>query len=368
MTTALDSWTNDGHTMSIARGALATCGCGKHDTAVRVNGEPWHWGCFERAGFPAPTPVGDSERTGLRLLADLKTKAYAPRARDRDGHMRDPFWMPAPAGPIDLVQYPPFAYRRDYAGEVVRLDRTADGISALATVTVAHGALLDAGEVYFGGDPGFYKVEFHEWTEEGTPNPLGPAAGIGRRDGRVWVPHTRVKLLADLVNQGRWPDLGKMPAWTCPDAVRLDRWATHLKTLRVKAIDAHGYGSPVFEEIKDSISIAVSLMIGNRPANERARKWKCDVHRTDWAFTVRDLSACTMWRWFDELRRLAVHHDRPELAPVAIQGNDELVIPANALDWVTSTPRLPSRDGGPALRPLRLDPTGRELGTFKVKP
>jgi hypothetical protein len=68
-------------------------------------------------------------------------------------------------------------------------------------------------------------------------------------------------------------------------------------------------------------------------------------------------SGATMHRWADACLAVA----GVELGPVELRATDELVIPAAAFEIVT-TATAPGRRG-----PLEIDPTGRKLGTFKIK-
>ncbi len=327
----------------------ARCGCGDHDTRVRIDGRPWWFLCYARAHKPVPN-----------FLHDLKLPQYAPRVQ-RGGAMRDPTWCPPAADVQDIVQHAAFTWSRPYDGPTVVLDRGGAHVAAAASVDVAWGPLKHTGLIQWAGLPGNYLVEFHEWTEQDTPHPLGGGAILGRRTGHVWVPHTRVKLLADLAVQGRWPDLRPMDSWTCETKVRLDKWAKHINTLRCEAIDQYGRDSAEYAAVKNAFSRAIAMMVGKKEAGS-GRRWDGSVHRTDWAFSIQDLAACTMWRWLDDLNWVARSLKTPELAPVGIQHADELVIPADALNVFPCYGRSRGR------APLELDPTGKKLGTFKVKP
>lgn len=64
-----------------------------------------------------------------------------------------------------------------------------------------------------------------------------------------------------------------------------------------------------------------------------------------------------LWRRADDCRKLA-----PAYLPVALRNTDELVIPAQALETVTTLPRP-----GGKRPPVLIDQAGIRLGTFKVK-
>ncbi len=317
------------------------------------------------AAEPAPDePVADEPPTGERLLAAMRSPALFPRAPKLrvQGGYREPLWL-APACPVeDRVRVGRFAFqRRDAAGDMITLDRTAAHLSAASTVEEAHGPLQDAGEIPF--DPslvGYFKVPYFDWDEEGTPHPFGSAAAEGHKTGHAWLPHPRVRLLADLGRDGRWPELGDMPAWVSPHKARLKEWAAHVNNLRCAAIDEHGRGEE-YEQVKAAFSAAITAMGGSWVPGQ-GRQFKTGlVHRPDWTYAIHDFSSVMMWRWFDRLRNLAIIRGHREWAPVAIQAEDEMVIPAGGLELFTTV------KAAGAAHPMVIDQDGRKLGTWKIK-
>lgn len=316
---------------------------------------------------PLSAPVGAVEPlSGESLLARLRSPAMFPRApRQRvQGGYREPVWFPKACPVEDLVRVGRFAYEersRNGGGGLLVLDRTAAHLSALSTVEVAHGALEDAGEIPFDRNlAGYFKAAYFDWEEEGTPHPFGSAAAEARKNGHAWLPHTRVRLLADLAGQCRWPELGDMPAWVCDKPAQMREWAAYINGLRCEAIDEHGRG-PEYEAVKAAFSSAITSM-GGAWTPGQGRQYKTGlVHRPDWTFSIQDLSSVTMWRWFDRLRRLAIENDRREWAPVAIRNEDEMLIPADALKLFATV------KAAGAARPLVIDEDGKRLGTWKVK-
>lgn len=318
----------------------------------------------------ATMPAEPDAQVVLRFLRDMKEPELAPRAPKlkRNGKYLPPFWMPKPAPVTDIVQHSPFLWKPAMPAETIPLDRSGAHVSSAAAVEVAFGQLEQVAEpIMFDGAPGFYKAAWAPWTETGLPHPLGPAADQAERDGHVWVPHTRVKLLADLAVQGRWPELGRMDAWINEHRARMTEWAGHVNELRAMMIDQYGRDSDEYGQVKEAFSMSLSLMSGSKLAGQ-PRTWQCDVRRPDWTYAIRDLSACTMWRWADDLAAVARDHGRPEWAVIGIQNQDELVIVADALELFTTANRRPLGERGKPRRPVRLDPTGKTLGTFKVKP
>lgn len=332
--------------VSIAKDRKPCGGCGHH-TLVRVNGKPGHWACVAPADARAAFPDLAAKLIDPRLLHDLET-IYAPK-RKIDGHMRVPYWRPPAPEIQDLVTVPAHAWRREYTGPTVILDRSGSWISAASSVDVAHGPLVPTGAGYR-GRPGYYKVTVYPWSESGTPHPLAGHEG----QETAWVPQPRAALLHQLAGEGRWPDGEPLDSYT-GDPVRLDRWATHVNTLRAAAIGKYGRESKEYDAVKVAFSQAVALMIGSREPG-KGRVWRCQTHRPDWSYAIQDLAAVTMWRWVDDCGQTV-----PEHPPVAVQNQDELVLPAAALSLVVTRERSRGR------KPLQLDPTGIKLGTFKVK-
>lgn len=331
---------------------LQPCGgCGQ-STKIRVGGVAGHWGCIARPD--EPTPAAGAK---IRFLADLEGE-YAPKRRDQAGKMRGPWWRPPMADITDLVQTSAWSWKRPYSGQVAVLDRSGAWIAAASSVVVAHGSLRHTGPArqYIG--PGFYKVPVCQWTERGMPHPLGGAALNNTPE--VWVPHPRAELLWRLAKADRWPEFEAVDTWTNPDGVRLDKWTTHVNKVRSAAISRHGRDSELYDAIKTGFSQAVSLMIGTREAG-RPRTFKSAVQRPDWAYAIQDHAAVTLWCWADDCSQVAAAAGRPRYAPVGMRAVDELLVPVEAVDLLSTTERSGGR------RPLRLDPTGTALGTFKLK-
>jgi putative DNA primase/helicase len=247
---------------------------------------------------------------------------------------------------------------RPFTGPAVRLDGSGRWISAASSAAVGWDALAHTGpvEIPERGQimPGAYRVRVHPWAEDG-PCPLGDTPYAGGLES-VWVMAPTVGLLRDLVQAGRWPDVTVLDSWTSSHVVRLDEsgWVSGIRDLRSHVISTYGRDSDQYREVKTAFGQSFSLMEGKR---DPGRSWEfgCGVQRPDWAFTVYSLSAATMWRTWDRARRLS-----PDNPPVALQATDEIVVPEAAMDLVTCDAGI--RDGR-----IRLDPSGSQLGTFKVK-
>lgn len=293
-----------------------------------------------RAALAAGEPV--------RLLRALET-THAPLRRV-EGRMRKPYLRPELPGVMFAAHVVTgWAWSRPYSGPVAVLDRSGAWVAAASSVQVAHGGLEHTGELEFDGRPGLYELQRHPWLEDGLPDPLGNAEGE-----TVWVPGPTVALLRDLVSEGRWADVTVLDSYT-GDGCRLNKWTGYVNGLRSAAIKEYGRDSDQYASVKVAFGQAMSLMLGEYEDSVR-RKWKCATQRPDWTQAIQAQAAATLWRWADDCRKVA-----PDHTPVALRNVDELVIPAPALEIVTSTPR----PGGRA--PLGIDPDGIKLGSFKVK-
>lgn len=281
----------------------------------------------------------------LRLLRALET-SHAPMRRV-DGRMRKPYLRPEVPGITYATHIVAgYSWSRPYSGSVAVLDRSGAWPAAASSVVVAHGGLEHTGELEFSGRPGYYQVQRHPWLEvESMPDPLGNARGE-----TVWVPGPTVALLCELAEENRWADVTVLDSYTA-DGARLSKWADYVKALRTEAITTYGRSSDQYADVKESFSRAVSMMQG-----QPLESWKCAVQRPDWAHTIKTQASATLWRWADACRKVA-----PEYPPISVRNVDELVIPEPALGIVT-TVKAPGRAS-----PVRLDPEGIKLGTFKVK-
>jgi Domain of unknown function (DUF927) len=305
----------------------------------------------------------------LQLLAEMEGRGqefggpFMPVLRGRPAWLRP--WkrggVPVPVELAKVIEGYNFE-RDDYHGPVTVFDRNGAWIGAIGTTLVAHGGLEHTGECEPAASstlPGYYLVNAYEWREPGMPSPLGNGTSPGTQ---VWVTAPTMGLLAELAAAGRWPDATALDAWT-GTPVRLDAWGRLIRELRRYALETHGYGSGAYQAAKDAVSKSVSMMNGTMAddSTRPVRVWaKCKNQRIDWRHQVITNSAVFTWRCMDRCRALA--DGNPDLAPVGIRAKDELLIPAAAAELVTTQPYP-----GGTRPPVRLDPTGVELGTFKVK-
>jgi hypothetical protein len=343
-------------------------GCGR-PTGVLVWGYPGHWGCIgERVNAVRDRLLGVApagiDVEGLRFLSDLQGDCKPPRANypgeDGKPELRPVFWRPPVADITDLVRTSYWSWKRPYSGPAAVLDKTGAWIASTASVAVAHGALTPTGPCarYIG--PGYYKVAPFEWPHAWAPHPLGGAARPPAGADGIWVPAPRVQLLWQLARAKLIGEFAALDSWTCPQVARLDRWSDRVRDVRAAVIEQSGRGAE-YDTVKDEFANCVTAMLGSRNAGQHNRVWKTKVQRPDWYHAIEDLTACTLFRWCWDLHDVATDAGRPELAPVGMRHVDELLVPAEAVELFTTHKRRGGRD------PLRLDPRGITLGTFKIK-
>lgn len=305
--------------------------------------------------------------TRLHLLAELEGSGkefggpFLPRARGASARIMP--WKKTGLPPVvEMARViEGYDHRRDYHGEVAAFDRNGAWIGSIGTTLVAHGALAHTGECEPAASsttPGYYQVNVYPWTETDMPAPLGTA----EPGTPVWVTAPVMGLLASLAQQGRWPDATALDSWT-GEPVRLAEWGRLIRETRRYALETYGYGSGAYQAAKDAFSTAVSLMNGTLADDsaQPVRVWKkCKIQRIDWRHQVITASATGMWRALDRCRWLA--NGDADMMPVGIRNKDELLIPAAAVELVTTRPY----PGG--TRPaVRVDESGVTLGTFKTK-
>lgn len=323
------------------------------------------WGPLDQP--PAPVPPNpptmsvstDSVSTdsvtddpfSYRLVSVLE-KQLPPLRRYR-GKMAEPYWRPPLPGMMSAAHViTGFGWHRPFTGEVVRLDANAAYLSSAATVLIPHFQLKRTGPMrQF--DPtltGYALVQVHPWLETDLPHPLG------RPDGdQLWVPWPTLQLLAQLVDAGRWPDAEILDSYTSLGS-RLTDWTNHCRDLRIEVIDAHGRDSTEYDRFKKSFNAAWGLFTGSAKPGQ-SRKWKCGAHRPDWTHTVMAHSAANKWRLASEITR------RSPAALVSLAHTDEMWLPAEHYPAACELMSLTRPD-----RPvLRIDQTGRALGTWKIK-
>lgn len=335
---------------------VALCGatrCGHVHTAGdylsehsrRVAAEALRAGPVAVAAGPTATELADDKP--IRLLKRLEGDLAPTR---KVGNIFKPATLcpplPGITGNVHVVTG--FAWKRPYKGRVIRLDRNAAFLSAAASVLVAHGPLEHTGplNVFDPNRPGYYLIDAHPWAWRHLPNPLGHP-----RAAQVWVPAPTVQLLVALASAGRWADVEIHDSYTARGA-RLTKWTDWVRDLRAGVITKDGKDSARYDEFKVAYSKSITLMIGADDPGH-GRKWECKAQRPDWAHAIHAQASASLWRAADACA--AATDD----GPVALVNVDELHLPESAMALVT--------DISQERCPIRLDPSGLKLGTFKVK-
>lgn len=278
----------------------------------------------------------ETATTRVRAL-DLLVKDFAPILR-----RREPFWRPMVAKCETDVYEPAWSWRDRWVADenVVVLDLVAAYLSAASTVQVAHGKLMPSGPLMFDRKrAGYWRIKIYPWCVPGIVSPLGTAT----LDQDAWLTTQTVSVLDDLAAEGYWPGIDVLDSWTCPDTVRVRKWAEHLASLRREAIYTHD--TAAYDDLKVAYSQAVTLM----GVDKRSR-----LYRPDWGRAIRTQHAANTWRkaWGAYL----MGH-----GPVAAGTVDELAFRHSSIEWFTGR-----RLAGDRV-PVKVDPTGTQLGSFRVK-
>lgn len=314
------------------------------------------------AVLDAMDPADDSDDTvnkaarALRIVeamtddpeGDLKRDGpFAPRKYGTSS----PFWT-AKLPPIDppLVAFAgwgTFEAPTTYTGPAAVLDRNAGHPSAMSSLRVAHGPLQHTGPLPNAKHPGYYLTVAHPWTRTDLPNPL-PGREIGER---AWVTAERMRLLEDLVTLGCWSQATILDSWTAEKECSLADLAQLIKHLRAHVIQRWGKESPQWEAIKEaSNNKLIQILMGSAKhgAPWTDRTWHTRCRRTDWGHALHDKAAANLYR-------VAVKLVRADIPVLAMRHMDEILIPADLVDYATDHE---------AIRP---DETGLTFGTFKTK-
>jgi hypothetical protein len=243
---------------------------------------------------------------------------------------------------VGEVHIPTWEWSRPHEpGDLFALDATAQWVSAISSVRVAFGkpSVRVRGVQPFTRAPGWWKVDLRgvRWGRE---HELMHPLGTGKWRTQTWLTHPTLALLMELVNDGKFPEFPVIDSLTATTDVRLTTWSDWIRDRRTELLDSDA-PERIMKVFKVRYSQAVEMMLhGN----------KFDYQRPDWAQAIQAQAAATVWRraW----RSVLMGH-----GPVAAGSVDELVYTADDLAAIMETPEPP----------LTLDPTGRRLGTFKIK-
>lgn len=289
----------------------------------------------------------------------MLTEMYPPKVKGRL-----PYWRPKAPAVLRDLHVPVFNWERQGCDcdddDTVTMDLNGAYLAAASSATFAHGALDVEGPVPIKA-PGVYLITAHGWPNGELPSPLGTQP---QGAARVWVAHPTAILLDELSREGYWPEVEVHDAYTAATSCRLRPWTTAVtadrdNALKRRALVAADVVAGLadhqdveaaeldYQAIKDGYSIAVQLMRG--PAE--GAKTKSKVYRPDWYATIHAQHAASMWRkaWRTVLAGWG---------PVAMGGVDTVTWRTQDLAEIQMRP-VPL---------LRVDPTGHQLGAFKIRP
>lgn len=302
-----------------------------------------------------------ADRTPMFPALSLMEKRAAPTYRGHLAYLRAP--LPDPAKGHTYV--PSWNWTGIHAqdastDETVTLDVNGSYMAALGAVDIAFSELRRMGPLdsiqldprYIA--PGYYRITTPGWALDASiVSPLGgDAAGFVGKP--VWIAHPTLQLLLELMHDQYLGYVEILDSWTSGQKVNFRAWNVLLKQARNAVLDAvetaHDGPGPQgckcepcarYRAFKEGYGAAFSMMRTGQ---------SCKTRRPDWADAVYAQHAAARWR--NAWRFLTY-------GPVLYMGStDELTVRAADLERAVN-----------ALRPpLRLDPSGRTLGTYKVKP
>jgi len=299
---------------------------------------PWKW--LEGGGAPVK---------GRLELAPLRRLKPVPKFI-ADVHVPTWGWT-AKAGPLGV--------------ETVTVDRNASYIAAASSVVVAHSGLTHTGRIPF--DPklaGYWLVDFaatdeygrrDRWNprdQHGRPIDLVSPLGTGTVLTRSWLPHPLARLLVELAAEepACFAEPRIVDSWTSDDTVRFKRWVnghdgeTGAREHRLALMDARDAGGEAeelaYKEGKDEYAMMIQMLLSGRGYS---------YHRPDWHHAIVTQALTTMWR--DLWKAAKAGH-----GPIALGQVDDAVFLAEDYDALTML--------DPA--PLKMDLSGRALGTWKI--
>jgi hypothetical protein len=260
---------------------------------------------------------------------------------------RSPYWRPAPPACTGDVREPAWSWRRpaplghlvDPDEPVHVLDANGAYLAAASTVEVAHGRLVRTGRRSFDRRrPGYWLVKVHEWQVPDIWSPLGTA----RYPDRAWLTTPTVQLLAQLAEDGWYPEVHVYDSWT-GEPCRLRAWADYIAGCRRLALLAGD------RDRYDAVKLGYSQAVTTLQLDKKSPAW-----RPDWSNHIRTQHAANLWRKAWSCRS----YGHPVLGSGTV---DEMTLPARSLAAFEAAVQAYQR------APVRIDPTGVTLGTFKIK-
>jgi hypothetical protein len=277
---------NGAQLVTIARVAVP-CPCGRHDTKVRVGGQPGHFGCLARRSAAPQSAPDESERDAapeevsmFQLLQDSigSSRKHPVRRVSADARALEPWPF------ITETMRGEHRWRVDLpAGRSAKIfDRRGSYPAAMGNVPVAAPLLRHTGPIgYSTGHAGIYQIPRFEWAN--GPHPLGE---IADQDSELWwisTPHFR--LCMRLAAHKRLPEAPRIvDSYTAASVTNLfAQFSADVFALR-KAAE----GDPEsYAEVKRKSSIAIR---GLWPKTARSPFW-----RPDWSISVRAEAAVRHW-------------------------------------------------------------------------
>lgn len=300
-------------------------------------------------------------RTPMFPALSLLEKRAMPTLHGHLAYYRAP--LPAPAQSHVLI--PSWTWTGVRAAEhapidSVTLDVNGSYMAALGSVDIAFTDLKRFGPVDSMALaprqvlPGYYRIIVPSWALDGTiVHPLG--ADAERWVGKpVWIAHPTLILLLELMEQGVLGYVDIVDAWISHQRVDFRDWNKLLKQTRGALLDAvdvvHPDGAPSackcsracleYRAFKEGYGAAFAMMRTGQ---------SCKTRRPDWADAV--YAQHTAARWRNAWRFTAI-------GPVLFMGStDELTVLREDLTAALAKPQPP----------LRLDESGRTLGSYKTK-
>lgn len=274
---------------------------------------------------------------------------------------RNPYWSPISSKDfheLDLLRTPDWKHEVPTdQGPIVVLDKSGAWFAAAASCDLAHSVLENTGEREFNKSlPGYWLIDFHHWNNKEIPSPIGHTR---RKSG--WVTTPTAALLERLTDEGVWPGLTIHGSWTCTTRMRLNKpsdgggWANVIRDRRAAILTElidEGLTSdqiqkdPRYVNFKNSYAVALEEIRKGFNAPDGIKEHR--INRPDWYYTITAQHAANHWRKAWDLRAKG-------FCPTGIGTKDEISFRQADFDKIVEQGLI------------KIDPTGRALGTFKVK-
>jgi hypothetical protein len=272
---------------------------------------------------------------------------------------REPYWRAPVRLAPEKVFIPGWTWSADYrelpeGEQPVTLDCNGAFMAALGSAPVAWGDLNNTGEMdAWELDPrrvlpGYYLIDAFHWPFDATiVSPLGNHTKLPA-GARIWIAAPTLILLLELLQEGTIGGLTIHDSWTPKRVTNFRDWNARLKVARNKLLDNIAKADTPediaaakerYKAFKEGYGAAFSMMLTGA---------RCHTRRPDWAHQVYAQHAATSWR---KAWRFSIG------APLLAMGNTDAltVLEADLKRAVLS-----------AKPPIKLDPTGRQLGYYKV--